>query len=257
LSRLKSGRAAACGAPQDTVRASIKDGTPQAAALQNNGIVVREFKHIIWDWNGTLLDDAQACVDALNILLKDRKLPAISHEDYLEVFDFPVRDYYLKLGFDFSKHDWDEVSHDYHKAYARTSTSAHLREGAQAALTTIQAKGLGLSILSACELKILRRMINERGILPYFEHIYGLNDLYASSKIDLGHALFNNTGLKKQGALLIGDTTHDYEVAQAMGIPCILMTGGHQSRRKLAALGCPVVQDFSGVLDFLFSPNPA
>ena len=108
-----------------------------------------------------------------------------------------------------------------------------------------------MSILSACEVKILKRMITERHILPYFEHIYGLDDLYASSKIDLGHALFNNTGLSKKGALLVGDTTHDYEVAQAMGIPCLLMAGGHQSSRKLAALNCPMVSDLAGVIDYI------
>lgn len=213
------------------------------------------FTHIIWDWNGTLLDDMQACVDAINILLKNRKLPAISCEQYLEVFDFPVRDYYLKLGFDFSKHDWDEVAQDYHKAYAITSAASPLRQGTQAMLATLKAKGLGLSILSACELKILKRMVSERHILPYFEHIYGLDDLYASSKIDLGHTLFKNTGLKKDRVLMVGDTTHDYEVAKALGIPCLLMAGGHQSRRKLAALDCPMVSDLAGVIDYLINAD--
>jgi len=212
---------------------------------------VRKFKHIIWDWNGTLLDDLQACVDSINLLLKVRKLPAITREQYLNVFDFPVRDYYLKLGFDFTKDDWHEVAKEYHKEYAITSLKSPLRDGTQAALDTLHATGLGMSILSACEVKILKRMITERHILPYFEHIYGLDDLYASSKIDLGHALFNNTGLNKRDALLVGDTTHDYEVAQAMGIPCLLMAGGHQSSRKLAALNCPMVSDFAGVIDYI------
>ncbi|MEI6563744.1 MAG: HAD hydrolase-like protein [bacterium] len=212
------------------------------------------FKHIIWDWNGTLLDDAQACVAALNIILKWKKLPSVSHQQYLDIFDFPVRDYYLKLGFDFSKDDWDEVSIEYHKAYAITSPKAPLRDGTVSVLATLKAHGVGMSVLSACELKILRRMIGERHILPFFEHIYGLSDLYASSKIDLGHALFNNTGLPKKGALLIGDTTHDFEVAQAMGIPCLLMTGGHQSEAKLGKLGCPLVPDLKGVLEYVLNP---
>lgn len=190
-------------------------------------------------------------MDAINVLLTARALPTLSLEQYLDVFDFPVRDYYLKLGFDFAKEEWAKVARDYHQAYAMASVTAPLRTGAPAALTALRASGLGLSILSACELKILRRMVSERHILPQFDHIYGLDDLYASSKIDLGHALFNKTGLNKKGALLIGDTTHDYEVAQAMGIPCLLMAGGHQSLRKLAPLGCPIVPDFQGVLDYI------
>ena len=216
-----------------------------------------EIKHIIWDWNGTLLDDAQACVDAINILLKDHQLSPITRMQYLEVFDFPVRNYYIKLGFDFSKVDWTELALEYHRTYAITSATTRLRKGTRTALTTLRAKGLGMSILSACELKILKRMIRERNILSYFDHIYGLDDLYASSKVDLGHALFSNTGLTKKGALLIGDTTHDYEVAKAMGIPCLMMAGGHQSDRKLATLDCPMVPDLAGVLDYVLSTNPA
>ena len=216
-----------------------------------------EIKHIIWDWNGTLLDDAQACVDAINILLKDHQLSPITRVQYLEVFDFPVRNYYIKLGFDFSKVDWTELALEYHQAYAFTSATTRLRKGTRTALTTLRAKGLGMSILSACELKILKRMISERNILSYFDHIYGLDDLYASSKVDLGHALFSNTGLTKNGTLLIGDTTHDYEVAKAMEIPCLMMAGGHQSDRKLATLDCPMVPDLAGVLDYVLSTNQA
>lgn len=209
------------------------------------------IKHIIWDWNGTLLDDVLACVEAINILLEQRKLHSISAEQYLEIFDFPVKDYYLKLGFDFSKDDWDQVATDYHKAYEVASGHAPLRDGTEYALTKLGESGLGMSILSACELKILRRMVKERHIMNRFEHIYGLDNFHASSKVDLGHALFSNTGLDKQGTLLIGDTTHDFEVAQAMGIPCLLMTGGHQATHKLAKLNCPMVPDFQGVLDFV------
>jgi phosphoglycolate phosphatase len=212
---------------------------------------MNRFQHVIWDWNGTLLDDIQACVDAINILLKARSFPEISRAHYLDVFDFPVRNYYLKLGFDFSRDNWQEIALDYHKAYAMTSPSTRLRQGAQATLSTLHAQGIGMSILSACELKILERMVSERKILPYFDHIYGLNDLYANSKIDLGHAFFHNTGIAKNGTILIGDTTHDFEVAQALGIPCLLIEGGHQAPHKLAVLDCPLVPDFQSILDFI------
>lgn len=211
------------------------------------------LKHIIWDWNGTLLDDRQACVDAINILLGRRGLPAVTIQQYLEVFDFPVRNYYLKLGFDFTRDDWNAVAVEYHEAYARTSPSAPLRHGTTATLETLRAHGIGVSVLSACELRLLRRMIQERHILPYFEHIYGLDDLFAASKVDLGHSLLNNAGLPRAHTLMIGDTTHDYEVARAMGIPCLLMTGGHQAESKLAGLGCPLASDFKGVLKYVLN----
>lgn len=213
------------------------------------------YKHIIWDWNGTLLNDLQACVDAINILLARRRLPAISVQQYLDIFDFPVRNYYLKLGFDFTRDNWDAVAVEYHEAYAQTSPSSPLRDGTRTALDTLKANGIGVSVLSACELGLLRRMMTERDILDYFEHIYGLTNLHAASKVDLGHAFLSNTGLSRPDTLLVGDTTHDHEVAQAMGIPCLLMTGGHQSQAKLNPLGCPMVSTLNEVLEHILRPS--
>jgi phosphoglycolate phosphatase len=208
------------------------------------------FKHLIWDWNGTLLDDAAACVAAINTLLARRRLPQVSRQQYLDVFDFPVRNYYLQLGFDFAREDWDRLTEEYHAEYAETSRQSPLRAGTQAALAALQAAGLSLSVLSASELKLLRRMMDERGILGFFRHVYGLSDLYAHSKVDLGHTLLNDAGLACAEALLVGDTTHDYDVAQAIGVPCLLMTGGHQSAAKLSRCACPVVETLDAVLEF-------
>ena len=206
------------------------------------------YRHVVWDWNGTLLDDVQACVDAINILLARRGMPTLTRQRYLDVFDFPVRDYYLKLGFDFSKDNWDKVAVEYHEAYAITSPAAPLRTGTRATLDALKAAGIGVSVLSACELKLLKRMMSERGILPYFEHVFGLTDLFAHSKVDLGHAFLKHSGLSRADTLLIGDTTHDHDVAQALGIPCLLMTGGHQSDAKLSPLGRPLAPDYETVL---------
>lgn len=212
------------------------------------------FKHVIWDWNGTLLNDVQACADAINILLARRRLPPLTLQQYLDIFDFPVRNYYLRLGFDFTRENWDAVAIEYHEAYAKTSLGSPLRLGTKAILDALRDAGVGVSVLSACELVLLKRMMEERGIIQYFEHIYGLTNLYAASKIDLGHTFLNNTGLSRSDTLMIGDTTHDYEVAQAMGIPCVLMSGGHQAVHKLTPLGCPVVADLNDVLSHILGP---
>lgn len=61
---------------------------------------------IIWDWNGTLLDDLDMCVSIINDLLKNRKMPLLDHYSYKEAFAFPVEKYYRTIGFDFEKEDF-------------------------------------------------------------------------------------------------------------------------------------------------------
>jgi phosphoglycolate phosphatase len=68
------------------------------------------IKHVVWDWNGTLLDDVDACVDSINSLLRERAMPTIARDHYLEHFGFPVRDFYVHLGFDLDREDFDSIS---------------------------------------------------------------------------------------------------------------------------------------------------
>ena len=58
-----------------------------------------KYESIIWDWNGTLLNDVGTAIDSINYLLKDRKLSPLTLDRYLEVFTFPVQNYYEQIGF--------------------------------------------------------------------------------------------------------------------------------------------------------------
>ncbi len=191
-------------------------------------------KHIIWDWNGTLLDDVQACVDSINCMLAPRNLPTISRQQYRDIFDFPVKSYYARLGFDMQNEDWDEMAKEFHRHYAEFSAKAKLRTDALETLESLHGNNRPMSILSASEITILENMLKEHNIRHYFTHVFGLNNLYATSKLDQGRLLIKKLKLPPEDILLIGDTNHDHEVAEELGIQCVLLTGGHQSEHRLA-----------------------
>ena len=206
-----------------------------------------QIRHIVWDWNGTLLDDAQACVGALNRMLEKRRLPSVNVSRYRDVFNFPVKDYYRTLGFDFERDDWDEVAHEYHAFYAVTSASAPLREGSVEILGRLAERGVPMSVLSACEHSLLTRILQERDIRRFFEHIRGLSNHYATSKLEIGRSLLGEIGLPPSQVLLVGDTLHDYDVARELGCECLLVANGHHAAHRLAACACDVVSDLRDV----------
>ena len=72
-----------------------------------------KYKHILWDWNGTLLDDMWLCVESLNRILKKRERPPLDEKTYKETFSFPVKKYYETLGFDFSVGVLIQLPHTY------------------------------------------------------------------------------------------------------------------------------------------------
>ena len=94
------------------------------------------YKHIIWDWNGTLLNDVKLCADIMNNLLKARSLPTITLEKYREIFTFPVKDYYIKAGYDFLNESFEEISVDFIAEYESRKIGCTLYPFAAEILTT-------------------------------------------------------------------------------------------------------------------------
>ncbi|MFC1765486.1 HAD family hydrolase [Planctomycetota bacterium] len=209
------------------------------------------YRHIIWDWNGTLLNDSHACVTVLNEMLALYDKPSTTHAQYLMDFDFPVSDYYERLGFNFDIDAYDRIADQYIAIYRQRQYDCPLHEGALAVLANCRDEGLGQSILSAYHTDLLHQIVAHFELTHFFKSLVGLDDLFAASKIDRGRELLSQIPCPPAQVLLIGDTTHDHEVAQSLGIDCILLCGGHQHEQRLRACGPPVLSSIRDVPRFL------
>jgi len=205
------------------------------------------YHHLIWDWNGTLFDDVQLCLDIMNGMLAKRGMTPVTREAYIRVFDFPVSGYYQKLGYDFEREPFEGISTEFIRAYEAQRSQCKLMPGTLAALEAIARLGLSQSVLSASKRDYLQQALQDYGLAGYFSSAYGLDNHHAAGKLEMGLALMGEQGLDPKTVLLVGDTTHDAEVAAAMGIDCWLIPNGHQDPARLAAVGVPVLADLSQV----------
>ena len=206
------------------------------------------YRHIIWDWNGTLLDDAWLCVDIVNRMLERRGKPPTTLELYEQLFDFPVENYYRKVGFDFSAEPFDTAANEWMAEYNRRRTECSLRDGAQDAVAACARAGLTQHILSVYPQNELEAVIAQFGMADAFEHVFGQDDIYAVGKLERGKGMIAELDAEPRTIVFIGDTTHDYEVSQAMGIDCILVPGGHHSHARLEATGAHVCVSLAAAL---------
>jgi phosphoglycolate phosphatase len=198
-------------------------------------------RHVIWDWNGTLLDDVWLCVDVLNGMLRARGLPEVGEAYYRDVFSFPVINVYRRMGFDVSNGAFERMSVEYIEAYQSRRDECGLHIGARAALDAFKTAGVGQSILSAYRQDMLDSIIANMGIGAYFERLAGNANIYAASKVEYGRALVAGLACAKEEVVMVGDTEHDWEVARELGIRCVLVSCGHNTHARLARLGVPVV----------------
>ncbi|MDA3799514.1 MAG: HAD family hydrolase [Kiritimatiellae bacterium] len=209
------------------------------------------YKNIIWDWNGTLLDDAFACIYAMNILLREHGLPEMDEKRYMQVFGFPVKDYYELLGFDFSEVVWDDLANHFISIYKDKTLEADLHSGTVETFEFINDSNVDMHILSASESQMLDDMIKKHKLDGLVKSVTGLDNIYASSKIDVGKSMLESLGCDPSLCLMVGDTIHDVEVAEALGIDCVLVEGGYQSRERLSSTGKPVFKNIKEVLTYI------
>jgi len=208
--------------------------------------------HIIWDWNGTLLDDVTACYTIAESMRAARGMESLGGIDrYREVFHFPVIDYYRDMGYTFETETFEEITVDFVSRYAAVVDDCPLGAHAEAVLEMLRHRGIRQLILSATSQQRLEAEVNAHGIADYFDALLGQKDDAAVSKAARGLAYLKEQGIDPRTTVLVGDTDHDFEVAEALGCRCILLDSGHQPRARLESLGAPVIHGLDELIGIL------
>lgn len=209
---------------------------------------MKQYRVIIWDWNGTLANDAETSRLATNDILKKRGKPPITMEQYYEYIDTPISRFYEHL-FDLNEVPMSVISEEFQVGYAKYFEALH--EGVPELLENMQRLGFRQVVLSSGNQAVIQRDMERFGIRQYFETVLGADDLLAESKLERGRQWVAAQKISPSDMVLIGDTLHDYETARAMGTDCILCAIGHQSERDLRLAGVPVVNAFSQLKAYL------
>ena len=210
-----------------------------------------KIKHVIWDWNGTLVNDAWLFVELMNEELVQRNLPMIDIENYREHFTFPVKQYYKNLGFDFTKENFKEVGYNFIQKYKSRKHEPLLFEETKKILNQISELGISQSIVSAQEHKLLQESVAHYKIADFFESINGIDHYYADSKIKIAEKNVCELEYINQEVMIVGDTAHDLEVANTLNIKCVLFSGGHYSNRRLKLTGSTIINNLVDVINFI------
>ena len=213
------------------------------------------MKKIVWDWNGTLFDDVQLCLSCINALLRRYQVPVLKDlSAYRKVFGFPIKDYYREIGFDFSKTPFEKLAQEYMDMYQDRSYQCDLVTGALDVLSRAKEMGIHQTVLSASRKDYLLSQIRAKGIQDHVDDIYGIENIYAKSKLDLA-MVYKETCSKDDEIWFVGDSLHDFEAANVMGANCLLVTSGHQSYDRLKETGVPVFDSLENCLEVIYEGN--
>jgi len=208
------------------------------------------YTHIFWDWNGTLIDDLDCSMKAVNCILAKRGREPITKEQYYAYIDTPIKRFYDHL-FDFTDITMDDIMYEFNYFYRQNIHTFPLMDGAQKVLDELDKAGYVQIILSSSSNEMIIPFAEKTGVIGYFDHILGSSDNLVLGKIERAVSFIKENRINPENCVLIGDTLHDFDTAQAIGCFCILIPNGHQSRADLLSTGAAVVDDIKLVPDFL------
>ncbi|MFF3393227.1 HAD family hydrolase [Streptomyces sp. NPDC002669] len=203
--------------------------------------------HLVWDWNGTLLDDNVAVVGATNAAFGEIGLEPITLEQYREMYCVPIPRFYERLmGRLPTEAEWERMDGVFHRHYTERRAACGLTEGAEELLAQWRLAGRSQSLLSMYGHDELVPVVRGYGIEPHFVRVDGRTGPSGGSKARyMERHLAALDGISPQYTVVIGDAVDDAVAAAHVGAKAVLYTGGSHSRASLEAAGVPVVDSLA------------
>lgn len=195
--------------------------------------------HLVWDWNGTLLNDLGLVVAATNAALGTAGCAPVSEDEHRRDFRRPIVEYYGGLlGRAVTVEEFAEMDRVFHAEYRLGLLTCGLTADALTALT--QWSGTQ-SLLSMWFHEELVPTVDRYGLTTHFRRIDGLKaGLGGGFKAEHLKTHLAELALDGPDAVLIGDSVDDADAAASVGARCVLYTGGFTARAKLEQVGVPV-----------------
>jgi phosphoglycolate phosphatase-like HAD superfamily hydrolase len=196
--------------------------------------------HIVWDWNGTLLDDLTLVVEATNASLATLGAGPVTADEHRRDFIRPVQAYYeFVIGRDITDVEFQALDKAFHDTYHAGAPTIALTQGVRELLASY---GHGQSLLSMWFHTQLVPAVDRYELTPYFRRVDGLRATVGGGhKAPLLRAHLDGMGLRGEDVMLIGDSVDDAEAAASVGARAVLYSGGFTDVERLRKVGVPVV----------------
>jgi phosphoglycolate phosphatase-like HAD superfamily hydrolase len=216
--------------------------------------MAKHTTHLVWDWNGTLLDDIHAVIAATNAAFAEIGHEPITLERYRELYCVPIPLFYERLmNRAPTDAEWLVLDASFHRHYTEQRVNCALTEGVEELLTQWALAGSSQSLLSMYGHDELVPVVRGYGIERHFVRVDGRTGPSGGSKAL--HMERHLTALAATGSIsplrtvVIGDAVDDAVAAAHVGARAVLYTGGSHSRAGLEAVGVPVVDSLAEAVE--------
>jgi len=194
---------------------------------------------VTFDWNGTLLADTQACMDAGNHVIETFGGTPVPRKRYTEIFDFPSIDFYYAQGCDREVLLIPESARVFHDFYEQRASKCRTRRGAREVLSWLNDEAIDSVILSNHMQDAIITQLQRLGIEGYIAEVLANTELRdtqtGKNKIERMVDYLSRTNHDPANAVIVGDSPEDVGIGKTLGMGTIAITDGYFSTPRLRA----------------------
>lgn len=222
---------------------------------ENLGLVtdmpkLKNYETIVWDFNGTIIDDVNAAVGAVNDMLIKRSQPTIDVIRYRSEVDIPISRFYDKV-FLPGTIDFSDAIVEFDSGYDKYLSDDPVMPGALQMLCRFKSMGKHQIIVSASNIEKVTNQLSKYSLLEYFDKVLARSDYNVEDKTYLAQNYFREKEINPDTSVVIGDCVADWQMSRGLCCDCILTTNGHQSREDLEATDAVVIDNLTELLSLI------
>jgi len=212
----------------------------------------RRYELLVFDWDGTLMDSAALIADSIRDACRDLDLPVPSEEQARYVIGLGLGDAMAHLlpGVDPAR--YPAVQERYRVHFLARDATSTLFPGAAETVRALHESGHLLAVATGKSRRGLDRALAATGLLGYFHATRCADEGHSKPHPGMLRYLMTQLGVAGERTLMIGDTTHDMEMAHAAGVPRLgAAYGAHAKTALLDYDPVACVDDFAGLRQWL------
>ena len=189
---------------------------------------------MIFDWDGTLMDSTSVIAAALQSACRDIGIAVPTERDARFVIGLGAVDTFRHVAPDLDAEGQRRLSERYRHHFLANEHQAPLYGGVREMLSDLRGRGRRLAVATGKARRGLDRALDATGLRPCFEATRCADEGFAKPHPDMLLMLMDITGVEPRRALMIGDTTHDLELAANAGVDAISVSYGAHDEALLA-----------------------
>jgi phosphoglycolate phosphatase len=198
--------------------------------------MARRFDLLVFDWDGTLLDSAAAIVEAITAACRDLDLPPPPAERARHVIGLGLRDALQHALPELPKSRYPQLVDRYRHHYLARDHELRLFAGAAELIADLSAAGFLLAVATGKSRLGLERALRHSGLGPFFHASRCADECFSKPHPQMLEELLDELAVAGERALMIGDTTHDLQMARNAGVASLAVAYGAHPAAVLDAM---------------------